>query len=407
MIQQTPTEPLSELCEFKNGLWKGKKPPYVNVGIIRNTNFNSDGTLDASEIAFHDVEIKQLKTRRLEFGDIILEKSGGGPKQPVGRVITFEKQEGEYSFSNFTSLIRIRDQNKLDFRFLHRVLYWYYVSGVTETMQRRSTGIRNLDFNAYKRLEIPVPPLPEQRRIVGILDEAFDGIATAKSNAEKNLQNAGALFESYLDAVFARNEDECLEKPLGDVVEEISTGPFGSLLHKSDYEPGGIPLVNPINIVESKIVPDDRKAVGQETAERLSRYSLKEDDIVIGRRGEIGRCAVVEKEQAGWLCGTGSFIIRPNGTTNPFYLAHLLRSQHYRQKLERVAGRATMPSISNRDLANLVVRIPSLNRQDHVLSGLDDISAQTRQLESIYQHKLAVLDELKKSLLHQAFSGQL
>ncbi|MDB4403156.1 restriction endonuclease subunit S [bacterium] len=152
--------PLEDLCEFRNGLWKGKKAPYVHVGVIRNTNFTKSGFLDDQDIAYLDVEEKQFAKRQLQFGDLILEKSGGGPKQPVGRVITFEKTEGLFSFSNFTSVIRVVDPSVLSFQFLHRFLYWQYISGVTEGMQRRSTGIRNLDFTAYKQLSIPLPPPP-------------------------------------------------------------------------------------------------------------------------------------------------------------------------------------------------------------------------------------------------------
>ena len=252
-----------------------------------------------------------------------------------------------------------------------------------------------------------LPPLPEQQRIVGLLDEAFGGLATAQAHAAQNLQNARDLFESHLNAVFTNRGNDQVEKRLKEFVDNISTGPFGSLLHKSDYEVGGVPLVNPINIVDSKVVPDERKAVGKATAKRLSRYALQEDDIVIGRRGEIGRCAVISADQAGWLCGTGSFFIRPSNQMDPQFLGHLLRSQHYRKQLEQLSERATMPSISNSDLANLVIAVPAVQRQKRIVSLLDDFVEETQRLESIYQHKLAAIDELKKSLLHQAFSGEL
>src|SRR5437016_14198047 len=100
------TKSHEQVCQFSNGLWKGEKPPFVSVGVIRNTNFTKEGTLDDSDIAYLDVEAKKLENRRLQFGDIILEKSGGGPKQPVGRVALFDK-EGDYSFSNFTAALRV------------------------------------------------------------------------------------------------------------------------------------------------------------------------------------------------------------------------------------------------------------------------------------------------------------
>ncbi len=113
-MEQWQTTCLGDACQFINGLWKGDVPPLVRVGVIRNTNFAKDGTLDDSDIAYLDVEAKKYAKRRLQFGDLILEKSGGGPKQPVGRVILFDKTEGEYSFSNFTAAIRISDPSLAD-----------------------------------------------------------------------------------------------------------------------------------------------------------------------------------------------------------------------------------------------------------------------------------------------------
>jgi len=200
------TRTLEQVCQFQSGLWKGENPPFVKIGVIRNTNFTKEGTLNDSDIAYLDVEVKKYEKRRLQFGDIILEKSGGGPKQPVGRVALFDMKEGDYSFSNFTASIRVQDPDELDFRFVHRFLHWTYVAGVTERMQSNSTGIRNLDGEAYKAIEISFPPLDEQKRIVAKLDEAFVGLAKAKENAEKNLQNARALFESHLENIFTQRD---------------------------------------------------------------------------------------------------------------------------------------------------------------------------------------------------------
>ena len=120
------TTTLDEACQFINGLWKGEEPPFVHVGVIRNTNFSKDGYLDDTDIAYLDVEAKKFAKRRLQFGDIILEKSGGGPKQPVGRVVFFDKKQGDFSFSNFTAAIRVNELEQLDPAYLHRYLHWVY-----------------------------------------------------------------------------------------------------------------------------------------------------------------------------------------------------------------------------------------------------------------------------------------
>jgi type I restriction enzyme S subunit len=200
---------------------------------------------------------------------------------------------------------------------LDKEYLYYYLSRAdfrTEGAARMggAVGQQRVSKEFVESYPIPLPPLPEQRRIVGILDEAFAGLATAKANAEKNLQNARALFESHLQSVFTQRGPGWVEKTLSPATDGIFTGPFGSLLHKSDYIADGIPLVNPAHITEVGIEPDLRKTVSKATALRLKNYIMREGDIVIGRRGEMGRCALVTEVEDGWLCGTGSFFIKPS-----------------------------------------------------------------------------------------------
>jgi type I restriction enzyme S subunit len=192
-------------------------------------------------------------------------------------------------------------------------------------------------YKLLKELEIKYPDRVEQHRIVAILDEAFAGIATAKANAEKNLQNARALFESHLQSVFTDRGEGWISTTLDKATGGVFTGPFGSLLHKSDYVTGGIPLVNPAHITNIGIEPDLQKTISAETAERLTSYIMREGDIVIGRRGEMGRCALVTDVEDGWLCGTGSFFIKPSERCYPGYLVRFLRSDACKQKLEKIA----------------------------------------------------------------------
>jgi type I restriction enzyme S subunit len=233
---------------------------------------------------------------------------------------------------------------------------YYFLSRETfrEEGSSRMTGAvghKRVSKEFIEDYPIPVPPLAEQQRIVGLLDEAFEGLATAKANAEKNLQNARALFESYLQSVFTQRGPGWVETTLSRATDGIFTGPFGSLLHKSDYVVDGIPLVNPAHITEVGIEPDLRKTVSKATALRLKNYIMREGDIVIGRRGEMGRCAFVTGFENGWLCGTGSFFIKPSSRCNTRYLVRFLRSDSCKIRLEKIAGGAVMPNLSNTDLA--------------------------------------------------------
>ena len=171
---------LGDLCFTINGLWKGKKPPFVHVGVIRNANFTKDCKLDYSNIAYLEVEVKQYEKRKLQYGDIIVEKSGGSDNQPVGRTILFEKTEGDYSFSNFTSILRIYDGYPALPEYLNMYLQVVYQTGITKRMQTQTTGIHNLIFDQFLAIPIKLPPLAEQRRIinkVSKLSQILDNIS--------------------------------------------------------------------------------------------------------------------------------------------------------------------------------------------------------------------------------------
>jgi len=266
---------------------------------------------------------------------------------------------------------------------------------------------RGLNMGIVRGIQLPIPPIPEQKRIVGVLDQAFEGIAAAVTTAENNLRNARALFDSHLQTVFTQKGQGWVEKKLGNATGGVFTGPFGSLLHKSDYIENGIPLVNPAHISSEGIEPDFTKTVSKETAERLGSYIMRKGDVVIGRRGEMGRCAVITDVEDGWLCGTGSFFIKSSDKTDSSFLVRLLRSAGYRAQLEKLAGGAVMPNLSNSALADLSIRLPSLDEQKTIVALLDALAAETQKLERIYERKLTALAELKKSLLHQAFAGNL
>jgi len=398
---------LEEVCQFSNGLWKGENPPFVNVGVIRNTNFTKEGTLDDSDIAYLDVEAKKLEKRRLQFGDIILEKSGGGPKQPVGRVALFDKEDGDFSFSNFTAALRVIDADRLDFRFLHKFLHWTYLSGVTEGMQSHSTGIRNLDGYAYKAIKISFPPIPEQRRIVGILDETFDDIATAKANAERNLQNAGALFESYLQSIFTQRGPGWIERVLG----TIATFRNG-INYTKDSKGESIKIVGVRNFQKNFSAPlDDLDTVTIDG--KLSEIDLlKRDDILAvrsnGNIGLIGRCLLVG-EVADKISHSG-FTIRIRlepGEVLPSYLCYFLKSASTRKQLTDGGTGTNIKSLNQGMLSAVTIPFPSVSAQKLIVERLESLSEETQGLASLNQQKLAALEALKRSLLHQAFAGKL
>jgi type I restriction enzyme, S subunit len=396
---------LGEICDFGNGLWTGKKPPFIKVGVIRNTNFTKEGTLDDSDIVFLNVEQSQFAKRKLKFGDLILEKSGGGPKQPVGRVIVFNKEDGNYSFSNFTSVIRIKNPKETDSTFLHRFLFFSYISGVTETMQSHSTGIRNLKFDEYKDIEVPLPSLAEQQHIVAIIDESFASIARAKAKAEQNLKNSKELFESYLQSVFENKihgyKSETLENLCELIIDcEHNTAPI---------QETGYPSIRTPNIGKGNLILDNVNLVSHETYLKWTRRAIPQaGDLVLAREAPAGNIAIIPDNIKVCL-GQRTVLIRPK--KDKFYskyLAFLILSKGVQEQLLSHSRGATVEHINMKDIrAFKIYNLSTLNEQKKIVEKLDALFDETKRLEDIYQKKIEDLEELKKSVLQKAFNGEL
>lgn len=393
---------LSEFCEFSNGLWTGKKPPFQTVGVIRNTNFTKDCLLDDSDIVYLEVEQSQFQKRKLQNGDIILEKSGGGPKQPVGRVVIFDKTDGDFSFSNFTTVIRIKNNNEVEFNFLHRYLFLKYISGATEKMQSHSTGIRNLKFDEYKEIEIPLPPLPEQQRIVSILDEAFVAIAKAKANAEQNLKNAKELFDCVLDSILYDKKWKI--EQLGNLCEKVEYGT------SSKAKPEGeLPVLRMGNIQNGRFVWDS--LVYSDNKEDNKQYLLKHNDVLFNRTNSpelVGKTAIYKSEMPAIFAGYLIRIQRKEDLLDADYLNYYLNSKMaFEYGKTVVISSVNQANINGTKLKTYPIPLPSLKEQQTIVRQLDALRAETKRLEEVYQQKLLYLEELKKSILQKAFNGEL
>ena len=165
---------------------------------------------------------------------------------------------------------------------------------------------------------------------------------------------------------------------LGTALNQASTGPFGSMVHKEDYVESGIPIVNPANIIHGNISSEKIKKVSNATANRLSSYKLKAFDIIIGRRGEMGRSAVVKSHQEGWLCGTGCFFVTPSKLLLPQYLVFLLNSPFVKAALTENSVGTTMNNLNHNILQSLLIPVPPINEQKKIMTN--------------YQKSTAILD---------------
>jgi type I restriction enzyme, S subunit len=235
-------------------------------------------------------------------------------------------------------------------------------------------------FKLLKELEITYPDIQEQQRIVRILDEAFDAIAIAKAHAEKNMQNAREVFASYLDTVFKRRGEGYAEKHLMDVCVLQR----GFDLPTRSRVPGKFPIVSSSGVIDSH-----------------NDGPVKGPGVVTGRSGSIGNVFYIEKDF--WPLNTVLYV-KQFYNNNPKFVFRLL--SHF--DLQRFATGSGVPTLNRNFVHNELVIIPeSTSIQRKIADQLDELEQETRRLEIFSRRKLAALDDLKKSMLNQAFDGEL
>ncbi len=269
------------------------------------------------------------------------------------------------------------------------------------------TTVKHLSARQIKSIEFPLPPIPEQKRIVAILDEAFAGIATAVANTEKNLANARELFETYLNSVFRQRNGGWQERYFGELAE------FKNGLNFTKNSNGEcIRIVGVKDFKENYWVPVATLSTAQVDGQLAETYELEKNDILIvrsnGNKQLIGRC-LLAGELAEKTSHSG-FTIRARLFSNqlaPDFVAHFLRTSQAQNRLIESGDGASISSLNQKALASLPVRFPKRREQAAIVRKISEISAESKQLESIYQQKLTALAELKQSLLQKAFSGEL
>jgi type I restriction enzyme S subunit len=262
--------------------------------------------------------------------------------------------------------------------------------------------VDTLTIQKLQSVEIAVPPLAEQQRIVGLLDEAFEGLATAKANAEKNLQNARALFESHLQSVFTQRGPGWVETTL----EEIGKTQTGSTPKTSDQSNYGdfISFVKPGDFNTDGTLDYDKAGLSESGAEG-ARIVPSGSVLMVCIGATIGKCGycdqdVTTNQQVNALTPS-------DGSSNRFIYYQML-TETFQRKVIHASGQATLPIINKSKWSALSVWLPpKVAEQKKIAAKLDALTEETQRLARLYERKLAALEALKKSLLHQAFSGAL
>lgn len=396
---------------WHSGLWKGKRPPLQQAIVVRNTNFVSDGRLDLSDVAVLDVSTKELASRTLLPGDIILERSGGGPKQPVGRVAYFDHNAVlPYSNSNFTSVLRILPEAGLIPRFVHYYLLHLYRSGFTENLQRATTGLRNLDFARYRQAYVPVPPRKEQEAIVGLLQEAQQ----AAWNKERLVAAIRELKQSTMHRIFTRGlrAEEQKETDIGplphswDVVRlgdfmDLFAGGTPARSVPAYWEGGTIPWVKTAEVDYSLILGTEER-VTPEGLRNSAAKLLPSGTVLLAMYGQgvtRGKVAVLGIDATTNQACVG--LVPRDPSLKSLFMYYYLEFSYAR--LRSLSHGAQQQNLNKEIVASLRVPRPGTGEQEDIIRVLQAIDADL----SIHKAKEKTLEELFDVLLEDLMAGRL
>ncbi|WP_375580130.1 restriction endonuclease subunit S [Marivirga tractuosa] len=280
-----------------------------------------------------------------------------------------------------------------------------YVYYAMQILSVRSDTHKRYWISVYSKKTIPFPSLPEQSAIISKIEQLFSEL----ENGIANLRSAKEKLEIYRQAVLKKAFEGKFKKHLiSEITKKVQIGPFGSQLHKAEYITGGIPLINPIHIKNGKICPSDEYSISVEKRNKLPNYILKFNDIIMGRRGEMGRGAMVTKKEEGWFCGTGSLYLRPlpDLIYSPFLFYYII-SPVVKEQLSGSAAGTTMMNLNKKIINNLYVPLPSIEEQYQIVQEIETQLSVCDKLAENINESLEKSEALRQSILKKAFSGEL
>ncbi|MBN2771585.1 MAG: restriction endonuclease subunit S [Spirochaetes bacterium] len=361
-------EILDNLVSFQSGLWTGEKGALQKVKVLRNTNFKlNNGKLSYDDVAEIDVETRQLESRTLIYGDIILEKSGGSDTQAIGRVVFFDKKEGIYSYSNFCSRIRVNDNSKLNPIYLWVLLNKFYNLGGTIPLQN---GVRllNIDLTGYKRIKIPLPPKDIQEKIVSeieLLEQQEQKAVEGVNSLKEQIKNVIIQLESN-NKVALENISENLDnlrKPVTKSARENGKFPY--------YGASGI-----VDYVSDYLIDDTVLLISEDGANLKSRVS----PIAFTASGKI------------WVNNHAHILRFKDMSTHKLVELYINQTDIS----EFITGQA-QPKLNQNNLNSIKIPLPPLTEQEKIVAEIEKIEKKIaeieKQIELIPKKKEQILKE--------------
>ena len=280
---------------------------------------------------------------------------------------------------------------------------YYYIQGKYALLntKKKGTGTPHLNAELLKEADIFLPDLPTQHRIVSRIEELFSQLDSGVETLKKTKEQLKVYRQAVLKEAFAFKLSNMIE--IREIVDDIRIGPFGTMLHKSDYIDNGVPVINPQHIKNLTILESNKITVSNDKAKELSAYRLKCNDIIMGRRGEMGRTAAISEREDGWICGTGSILFRLKPDYDAAFFAQILSSPDVIHYLEAKATGTTMKNLNEEIVKHIPVPNITKYEQQKITNMLDSKLSVCDSIEKTIDTALQEAEALRQSILKQAF----
>ena len=379
------------------GEWGNDDETGTGIPVLRTTNFTNEGVVNYESVVTRSITKKNIEDKFLRPGDIIIEKSGGSDKQPVGRVIFYEGPENTFLFNNFTGVLRVKDTSKWFPRYVFYSLYSNYRKGGTRAYENKTTGLHNLKTDDYvSRFEVADANYSEQIKICDLLDKTTNVIRTRQ-------QQLSAL-EDLIKARFVEmfgDETNPYQWPVVNV-EDVANVSVGVVIKPAQYYTDaehGVKAFRSLNIGAGTIKDSDWVYFSHEGNDKNSKSQLRENDLLIVRSGAPGTACVVPKVYEG--CNAIDIIIaRPEtNKVNPYYLCTYTNLPHGKRQIDEGTGGAAQQHFNVGKYNKLQLMFPPLKQQNEFVSFLEQIE----KSKSVIQKSLDETQLLFDSLMQEYF----
>ena len=386
-----------------SGEWGIDDQTGEGIPVLRTTNFTNEGVVDYKNVVTRTITKKNIEEKFLRKGDIIIEKSGGSDKFPVGRVIYFEGEDNTYLFNNFTGLLRVKNQEIWYPRYVFYSLFANYRRGGTRMFENKTTGIHNLKLAHYiSQYEVNEIVKEEQISVCDKLDKLYVIINEMKQQLRllddlikaRFVEMFGDLANPECSWDKCKFVDACADK------DDIKCGPFGTQLSKDEYTTSGI-AVWEIPQINTAFLSEPTHFLTEEKAEQLNSYTIIPGDIAMSRKGNVGKCALFPNDYPDGIIHSDVLRIRVDRERlNPaFMVCQLHFSGFVTRQIELVSSGAIMTGVNVTKLKQIYVHVPPMDLQNQFA----DFVRQVDKSKVAVQKALDETQTLFDSLMQEYF----